>query len=125
MSKLENLQRDKIGLLEALKDELAHLDSHKASVEKIIESKSKEMKDVILMIEKTEDEKHENTKKITDIDSRLAELEAQTRRLNEDKRRLIGDNDKAEEQMKKYVKKKSKLENYLSSEMKNAQKDGN
>merc|ERR1719431_142710 len=125
MSKLENLQRDKIGLLEALKDELAHLDSHKASVEKIIESKSKEMKDVIMMIEKTEDEKHENTKKVTDIDSKLAELELQTRRLKEDKTRLIGENDKAEEQMKKYVKKKSKLENYLSSEMKNAQKDGN
>ena len=124
-SKLENLQKDKIALEKSLEDELAHLDSHKAGVEKIIESKSKEMKNVIMMIEKTEDEKHENTKRITDIDSKLVELEAQTRRLKEDKRRLIGDCDKAEEQMKKYVKKKSKLENFLTSEMKKAQKDGN
>jgi len=124
-SKLENLQKDKIMLEKTLKGELQRMESHKLNVEKIIDSKAKEMKDVIVMIEKSEDERNTNLKKITDIDSKLHELEAQAKKLREEKQNLLHDCDKAKDQIKKNVKKKSKLENFISSELNKAKKEGN
>lgn len=123
-TKLETLQTEKVSLEKTLEHKLNLFDIHKDNVKSIIDSKAKDMKNVLVLIDKEEDEKNSKVKKITDIDSKLVELDAHMMALKGEKNDLIIGCDKADDQIKKFTKKKGKLENVIGLELEKAKEEG-
>ena len=76
------------------------------------------------MIEKIEDEKNLKSKKVTDIDSQLAELGAKMIVLKVEKRKLLNECNQKDEQITKMAKKQHKLENFIALELTKAKEEG-
>merc|ERR1719167_1016235 len=109
---------EKTRLETSLKETQSSYDDHQASVQNIIDSKSKEMKNILLQINEVEDQKHNKSKRILAIDAELKELKLE-------RERLVMECSESDEKIKKFSGKKDRLEKYISQELTRAKSEGN
>eukprot|EP00092_Neocalanus_flemingeri_P020534 GFUD01022247.1.p1 GENE.GFUD01022247.1~~GFUD01022247.1.p1 ORF type:complete len:742 (-),score=173.54 GFUD01022247.1:248-2473(-) len=124
-SKLDQLCNYKCELERAVAVELELLGAHKHNVEDLIGSKSEEIKNLILLMDKSEDEKNGKMKNITEVDTQLADLEARIIELKIKKADLVKGCDCDEELIQKLGRKQQKLEVYIENERKKAKIEEN
>lgn len=124
-SKLNQLCSEKLDLERTIQEEREHLVVHKQNVEDIIDSKSAEMKNLILMIEKSEDDKNDRLKEVNKIDIELLDLETKMTELKMKKTELFEADTRDDELIYKFDSKKHKLEGYIEKELKIAKEKGN
>ena len=117
-SKQENFQKKKTELERRIAEEREHLLTHKQNVEDLIDKKAVEMKNVILLIDKSRDEKNEKMKGVARGEKDISELETRMRELNLEKRDLLEACDREDEKVLKYECKRLKLEGYIENELK-------
>ena len=79
--------------------------------------KSKEMKDLLVEISKAEDQNVGKDQKITFIDTEIEDLVARVAKLKADKQHITKEKDMAQVTVPKLNSKKTKLENYIETEM--------
>jgi len=124
-SKLTQLCNQKSNLERAISEELQHMGVHKQNVEDIIDSKAAEMKNLLLMMEKSEDDKNGKVKKMNEVDTELADLETRIIELKMKKAKLSKDCDRDEELIQKFGHKRHKLESYIENKLSEAKEQGN
>jgi len=113
-----SLEKKKTELEKRLAEEREHLLTHKQNVEDLIDKKAVEMKNVIILIDKTRDEKSRKMKAVTQVEKDILELETRIKELTFEKRDLLGACDREEDKIQKYECKRLKLEGYIENELK-------
>eukprot|EP00090_Calanus_glacialis_P045989 TRINITY_DN8811_c0_g1_i1.p2 TRINITY_DN8811_c0_g1~~TRINITY_DN8811_c0_g1_i1.p2 ORF type:complete len:213 (-),score=73.33 TRINITY_DN8811_c0_g1_i1:86-724(-) len=83
------------------------------------------MKNLILMIEKSEDEKNDRLKEVNKIDIELSDLETKMAELKMKKAELLKAGSRDDELIQKFDSKKHKLEGYIEKELKKTKEKGN
>jgi len=114
----DSFEKKKNELERRLAEEREHLLTHKQNVEDLIDKKAVEMKNVILLIDKTRDEKNRKIKAVTQVEKDISELEARMKELNLEKRDLLGACGREDDKIQKYECKRLKLEGYIENELK-------
>jgi len=114
----DSLEKKRKELERRVAEEREHLLTHKQNVEDLIDKKAVEMKNLILLIDKSRDEKNRKMKGVAQIEKDLSELELRMKELNLEKRDLLGACDREDEKLQKYECKRLKLEEYIENELK-------
>lgn len=94
------------------------LSDHKARVEGIIANKAKEMRILIVKIDKSEDAKMQCGKKANEIDSMVSQLEDRIKTLINEKEELQTTLVQEEKKLKKNIDKKKRMEEFIDKKIK-------
>ena len=110
-NELKRFDKEEKRLEEELKAGEAEIAAHQAKVEELIANKAKDMRILLVKIDKGEDAKQQAVKKISEIDKTVEELEMQMKILLDEKESLERKL-KKDELEKEDARKKERLEEY-------------
>jgi len=100
------------------------LEDHQGKVDELVDGQAKALTKFINMIDKTEDDKMENVKKIGILDKEIEELQEKILRIKDEQKTLKSKTQQFDDQIEKMCKKRQKLEKYMESEMARVKAEG-
>lgn len=122
----DHLRERRMDLERQISVEKEHLLTHKQNVEDLIDKKAKEMKNIIILIDKSRDDKNKKMKGVIQVEQDMSALETKIKELNLRKRDLLDDCDREDDKIQKYESKRNRLEDYIENELrKNKEREVN
>ena len=122
-SKVQTIQEkvasshDKLALESSLKEKTDLLSNNKSEIERFIETKSKEMKELLVKIENVENENNKKEKQMTAIDTKVVDLELKISKLRGNNIKITEEKEKTGNTLETLKRKKEHLENSIEIEM--------
>jgi len=112
----------KLKLQDTLKNKTILLNEHKSNVEEMIETKSKEMKNLLIQIGTMEEQNCQEGKQMDSLDADIVDLEKKLANLKEEKKKRKSESDNRSKTLNKLNTKKVNLERNIEAEMNQSKK---